>query len=75
MSFETRGYSLIALVYERVTVWLQCARLLPCVCVFATLYACAIRNGYTRASHANNSTYAHAQGREWLYASLTRKAL
>ena len=27
---------------ERVTFWLQRARSLPCACVFAALYACAI---------------------------------
>ena len=26
----------------RVTLWLQCALPLPCACVFAALYACAI---------------------------------
>ena len=34
---------------ERVTFWLQHAQSLPCACAFVTLYACALRDGYTQA--------------------------
>ena len=49
---HTKSYMLYSLIAfdKRVTFWLQRTRLLPCE------YGC------TQASHANNATYAHAQG-------------
>ena len=50
---------------ERVTFWLQRARSLPCTCVFAALYACAIAWWLYASLRANYSTCAHAQGSNW----------
>ena len=55
------GYTPIAFD-ERVTFWLQHARSLPCVYVFAALYACGIAYWLYTRLRANNATYAHAQG-------------
>ena len=61
-------YSLIAFD-ERVTFWLQRTRLLPCCLVRVCLLYCVrvrLRKCYTRASCANNATYAEAQGSNWV---------
>ena len=51
--------SLPLLVYSLVTFWLQRAGSLPCACVFAALYACAIAYWLHASLRANNATYAH----------------
>ena len=47
---------------ERVTFWLQRARLLPCACGYVALFARRLGYNHHAITHAHNAANVHAQG-------------
>ena len=54
-------YSLIAFD-ERVTLWLQRARSLPCACAYVALFERTLAYEHYAIAHAYNAAKAHSQG-------------